>query len=281
MNSFIKKFAIVFVAVFIASFFMVKLGAIGVVLFIVVLLGGMFWIFKSMGGGMSNLLKGEDIPNGVSATATVISSRQGNMRISMGVQQSFQLIIEVNVTNGQETWPATIKAMIPLTQVGVFQPGVSFSVKYDPNNRSRVIIDQSAGQQQQQHTTHVPGVGDYTTEMRQQGMAAAPIEISTKLAEQSTLINELSASPSAIKCTATIISSTKLYTNIMPGANVYNLKVKVNGNTSFDGEITCSIAAVSEYKIANGKNIYVIYDGNNPRRLGLTGLDQPNSAYQV
>src|SRR5690606_24035114 len=91
-------------------------------------------------------LKPKDIPNGLPATATVISCRQGNMSMSVGgVNQNYQLIIEVNVTNPQgETWQATMKEMINITQISVFQPGVSFAVKYDPNNESKVVFDQSA-----------------------------------------------------------------------------------------------------------------------------------------
>lgn len=101
-------------------------------------------VFFGMKVGKKSL-QPKDIPNGIPATATVISSRQGNMKMTMGgVQEFYQLIIEVNITDkyGQK-WPARIKEMVPLTEVGIFQPGVQFKVKYDPNDKSNVIIDRT------------------------------------------------------------------------------------------------------------------------------------------
>lgn len=85
------------------------------------------------------------IANGLPAVATVIQSYQGGQAILSGrVPTHYQLIIEVNVRNPHgETWKATMKEMLPVTQVGVFQPGVQFAVKYDPNNRNKVVIDQA------------------------------------------------------------------------------------------------------------------------------------------
>ena len=90
-------------------------------------------------------IKLKDIPNGLRAIATVTKCYQGGEAILAGrVATHYKLIIEVNVTNPQgETWPAKIKQMLPVTQIGMFQPGVSFAVKYDPNNRSKVVFDQS------------------------------------------------------------------------------------------------------------------------------------------
>lgn len=90
-------------------------------------------------------IKLKDIPNGLPAIATVIKCYQSGEAILSGrVATHYKLIIEVNVTNPQgETWPAKIKQMFPITQIGMFQPGVSFAVKYDPNNRSEVVLDQS------------------------------------------------------------------------------------------------------------------------------------------
>lgn len=93
-------------------------------------------------------IKLKDIPNGLPAIATVSSCYQSGQAASIGgATRYYQLIIEVNVTNPQgETWPAKIKQMFPITQIGMFQPGVSFEVKYDPNNRSKVVFDQTQQQ---------------------------------------------------------------------------------------------------------------------------------------
>lgn len=90
-------------------------------------------------------IKIKDIPNGLSAIATVTKCYQSGEAILSGrVATHYKLIIEVNVTNPQgETWQAKMKEMINITQIGMFQPGVSFAVKYDPNHRNKVVFDQS------------------------------------------------------------------------------------------------------------------------------------------
>lgn len=110
---------------------------IGFVIFIILLIYILQrWILGS--------LKPADIPNGLPATATVIKSYQAGMSMRAGANQFYSIVIEVNVTNPQgETWPTKIEQMLPVTQVGIFQPGVQFAVKYDPNNKSKVVIDQT------------------------------------------------------------------------------------------------------------------------------------------
>ena len=93
-------------------------------------------------------IKLKDIPNGLPAMATVTNCYQSGQAASTGgATRYYQLIIEVNVSNPQgETWPAKIKQMFAINQVGMFQPGVSFAVNYDPNNKNKVVFDQSQQQ---------------------------------------------------------------------------------------------------------------------------------------
>lgn len=123
---------------------------IGFVVFIVLLI---YVLQRWFLGG----LKPKDIPNGLPATATVIRSYQAGMSMRAGAYQFYSIVIEVNVRNPQgETWPAKIEQMLPVTEVGLFQPGVSFSVKYDPKNKSKVIIAHRV-QQQEMDYGNVPG----------------------------------------------------------------------------------------------------------------------------
>lgn len=102
-------------------------------------------IDRFMPKGFENPLRKKEIPNGLPATATVLRSYQGNMKVTFGgVQENFKMIIEVNVKNNSgETWEAKVEEMIPIHQIGIFQPGVSFKVLYDPDDRSKVVFDQS------------------------------------------------------------------------------------------------------------------------------------------
>lgn len=117
------------------------IGIIGVLLFIA------FTLFIVYFGQRlaRKAIQPKTLTNGIPAIATVVRSYQGNLSISMGgVNQNYQLIIEINLTNPQkETWSATMKEMINITQIGLFQPGVKFKVLYDPNDKSKVVFDQS------------------------------------------------------------------------------------------------------------------------------------------
>lgn len=116
------------------------LGIIGVFAFIAFILGLIYFLQRWLLGGLTP----KDIPNGLPGTATVIKSYQAGMSMKVGANQFYSLIIEVNVSNPQgETWQAKLEQMLPVTQVGIFQPGVQFAVKYDPNNKSKVVFDQA------------------------------------------------------------------------------------------------------------------------------------------
>lgn len=84
----------------------------------------------------------EYIPNGLLATATVISSKNMGTVASINDGKSwyYQLLIEANVTNGTESWQATIKHQGRDYEIKMYQPGITFSVIYDPNDKSRVIV---------------------------------------------------------------------------------------------------------------------------------------------
>src|SRR5690606_5842851 len=98
------------------------IGVVGFIVFISVMI---FLLKRWLLGN----LKPKNIQNGLLATATVIKSYQGGMAIRHGAHQYYSIVIEVNVANPQgETWLATMKEMVNITQIGIFQPGVSFKV---------------------------------------------------------------------------------------------------------------------------------------------------------
>lgn len=259
---------------------------IGFVLFII----GLIYVLQRwlLGG-----LKPKDIPNGLPATATVVKSYQCGMSMSAGANQFYSIVIEVNVTNTQgETWPAKIEQMLPITQVGIFQPGVSFAVKYDPNNKSKVVIDQTQqqgtnnvnaagfgqnfaqGQQIPFGSVNIPGIGTVDSIMANQAKHHQPQDIILKLQANSALLNELNANGNGVAASATVLSKTLLIENFMNGADVYQLRVSVNG---METDLTILIQKPSVYKIEPGKTVYVKYDHNNPQRVVMTGADKPDS----
>ena len=284
-----KKLAAIIIAVtlipmFIAFWFsgafsiMGPLGIIGMLAFLALLFGSMYFGGKYI----LNMTKPKTIENGVPATATVISCRQGNLKLTLGVTEVYKLIIQVNVTNAQgETWDATLEEMIPITQVTVFQPGVSFSVLYDPNDKSKVVINQNAGGSQAGNSVNVPGYGDITTQMANAAKQSAPQDVTALVTASSALIRELVIT--GVATTATVISNHVLYANYMTGADVYQLKLTVNATDRppFEANITFLLGKASLHKIEPGKTVYVRYDANNIYRTCLTGLDKPDSSVEL
>ena len=233
-----------------------------------------------------NMTKPKTLDNGVPATATVISCRQGNTKTSYGVLETYQLVIEVNVSNPQgETWTATMTEMIPLTQIAVFQPGVTFSVLYDPNDKSKVVIEQNSGGSQANNTTgnsmDIPGYGTVNSQMANEAKKAAPQDITLLVMSSSALVKELGTT--GVSAIGTIISNYLLYENYMNGTDVYQLKLNVIAidRSQFEADVTFLIGKSSLFKIEPGKTVFVKYDQNNTHRICVTGLDKENSGVEL
>lgn len=261
--------------IFGGSFWLIVIGFVAFIIVMIVVLQR--WLLAG--------LKPKDIPNGLPATATVIKSYQAGMAMRAGANQFYSIIIEVNVTNPQgETWSAKIEQMLPVTQVGIFQPGVSFAVKYDPNNKSKVVIDQSAqtsgSQQKPFGSVNVPGYGTVDSIMVQQAKQHQPQDIVLQLQATSALLNELNANGNGVTAEAEVLSKTQLIDNFMNGADAYKLRIRVNatGISSFETDVVLLIQKPSVYKIEPGKTVYVKYDRNNPQRTVMSGTDKPDSA---
>lgn len=274
-----------------------KSGAIGLINRV---LGPIFWIglvlfiafiFAAIFKAKKYLLKkisAREIPGGLPATATVISCAQGNMKLRMGVQEVYQLTIDVNVTNTQgETWPANLKEFIPITQVGVFQPGVTFSVVYDPNDRSKIALPQpgnanaTPGQNQGQPlptSIEVPGGATITSQMAAEAARNQPQNIVAKMKAHAALLNALQSN--GITSTATVLSYTTLLENYVDGVDAVEISLRVE-ITAVETIVMILTPKSSLHKIQPGKTIYVRYDPNNPNRVAISGLDRPVSVMAV
>ncbi|MFA7616303.1 MAG: hypothetical protein WCY16_06975 [Weeksellaceae bacterium] len=261
--------------IFGSSFWFIVIGFVVFIILIIYILQR--WL---LGG-----LKPKDIPNGLPATATVIKSYQAGMSMRAGANQFYSIIIEANITNPQgETWFEKIEQMLPITQVGIFQPGVSFAVKYDPNDRSKVVFDQSAqtsgSQQKPFGSVNVPGYGTVDSIMANQAKQHQPQDIVLQLQATSALLNELNANGNGVTAEAEVLSKTQLIDNFMNGADAYKLRIRVNATdiSSFETDVVLLIQKPSVYKIEPGKTVYVKYDRNNPQRTVISGTDKPDSA---
>lgn len=107
------------------------------------LVGGL--ILLSIGKLTSTVRKGmepEDIPNGIAAVGTITNFQQGSSVISIGVTEYYEMLIDLNIEAPDGSlWPVRIRQYVPLAQLNRYQIGRSISVKYDPNNRSKVVLN--------------------------------------------------------------------------------------------------------------------------------------------
>lgn len=285
MKNIVVYFVLGFIIIGAASMFLPQIAmnigdhgiTITVIAFTILVLLVTFGVKKMVRGAM----KVDDLPNGIPATATVISCSQGNYKVSFGgVQEVFQLIIEVSVENKEgETWQATIKAMIPLTQIAVFLPGVRFAVKYDPRNKKKVVIDQS--QVAQSPEVDIPGYGTMSQQNIQSAKQNAPKDITLRLEAANALLLELRMN--GVSTTATVLSKDLLYANYLPYVDAIQLKVQVNApdRPNFEGIVVALLGKDALLKVEIGRTVYIKYDRNNIQRVCLSGTDQPDTALKI
>jgi len=259
-------------------------GSIGALLFVAFIIGLVYFGQRWLLAG----LKPKDIPNGLPATATVIKSYQSGMSMKAGANQFYSITIEVNVTNPQgETWSAKIKQMLPVTQVGLFQPGVHFAVKYDPNNKSKVVFDQSAQTQNQANQAsninkamNNPNA-NYTNQDVINAAQAAPAELIQKVRYHSDLLKELLNTGAA--STAKVLGSDIALKDFMPGINTMKVTIEVKDTIidTFESEIYFITPASSMHKLEPNDIVHILYDKKNPRRVCISGTDKAISTVEI
>lgn len=261
-----------------------SIGIIAVFAFIAFILATVYFGQRWILGGM----KPKDIPNGLPATATVIKSYQAGMSMKAGANQFYSVVIEVNVTNPQgETWTAKIEQMLPVTQVGLFQPGVQFAVKYDPSDKLKVVIDQSAQTQNQANQAsninqamNNPNA-NYTNQDVINAAQAAPADLIQKVRYNSDLLKELTNIGEA--STAKVLGSEVALKDFMPGINILKVVIEVKNTIidTFESELHLITPATSMHKFEPNDTVYILYDKKNPRRVTISGTDKASTAMEI
>ncbi len=260
-------------------------GIIGPVFWIgiIVFIGFVFVIIFFAMKYAKKMIKPKTLTNGLPATATVIRSYQGNMKVTFGgVQENFRMIIEVNVRNNSgETWQAKMEEMIPIQQIGLFQPGVSFKVLYAPNDRSKVVFDQSQQPQKNTASVNIPGYGEVNAQTAQAAKQTAPQDITLRLQAAHALLQELEST--GVPAPATVLSNQIICPNYMNGTDVYQLKLQVNapGMAPFEADVIALIAKTAIHKIEPGKTVYVKFNYNNPQRIVMTGTEKADDVIKI
>lgn len=82
-------------------------------------------------------LKKRLLKEGLAGTGTLINVRETSMRINNAVVM--ELTLDIKSTLG-ESWQAKVKQPITLFQTRLLNPGATFNILYDANDKTKVII---------------------------------------------------------------------------------------------------------------------------------------------
>lgn len=117
--------------------------ACGCVITLAVLGGTGFIIYKAFGSTFKNMAGNRNVlQNGVSAPAVIISVQDTGVTMNDNPQARIHLRV---MPMGGEPFEADTTTFVGRFQVGMFVPGASLMVKYDPSDKTKVAIE-SVGQ---------------------------------------------------------------------------------------------------------------------------------------
>jgi hypothetical protein len=86
----------------------------------------------------------KDIKDGIPAIAQVKQSQQGNKRVTYGVTDYYQVIIDAEiVADDGKSWSVTFKEMAAIIDFPKIQPGQNVAVKYDPKDSTNICFDRN------------------------------------------------------------------------------------------------------------------------------------------
>jgi hypothetical protein len=88
----------------------------------------------------------ELLATGVTAPATLISMQQTGMKTTVGVNESWQvnLLLQVQPADGS-AFQAQVPHMVSVLEIPQYQPGATLIVRFDPNDRTKVAVLNNLG----------------------------------------------------------------------------------------------------------------------------------------
>ncbi|MCQ3939182.1 MAG: hypothetical protein DPW18_19365 [Chloroflexi bacterium] len=111
----------------------------GCLITLVTLAGAGFLVYKAFGGTFKNMAGNSSIlRTGVSAPAVILNVQDTGVTMNDNPQARIRLRV---MPVGGEPFEAETTAFVGRFQVGMFVPGASLMVKYDPNDKTRVAIE--------------------------------------------------------------------------------------------------------------------------------------------
>jgi hypothetical protein len=123
------------------------MGALAVVLgvgFTIVVVAGVFFLIWRIfsGLGRANAERERLLREGMQAPARILSVAMGGMTMTVGVHRHLQLKLTVEVQpSHRPAYQAVVTTMISELQIPQVQPGLAATVRYDPNDPSKVVLE--------------------------------------------------------------------------------------------------------------------------------------------
>jgi hypothetical protein len=209
-------------------------------LFTVVMLAGMgFMMYKVFGSTFKSMAGNKAVlQTGVSAPATILSMEDTG--VTMNYSPQARLTLQVTPA-GRAPFQAVATTFIGRMQIGMIIPGATVTVRYDPNDISKVAIE---------------SIG-------------APNSIQSAMLAQDQYYEQLRKTGEEAE--AIILSVQDTGMRVEGGGSLRRFKFEVTSrfDGTFEAETQAAIADASREKYAVGKKVYVRYDPSNKAQVAL------------
>ena len=212
-------------------------------LIVAIVLGVSGFVLYRLFSGMSknkNLVK-----TGVAAPAVIISVEDTG--VTMNNSPQARLTLQVTPAD-RPPFQAITTTFVGRMQIGMLVPGASVTVRYDPNDISKVAIE-SLG-----------------ASAVNSGNVAA---VQSAMQAQDQYYGQLRKTGEEAK--AVILTATDMNVRVEGGASMFRLTFEVTPRVGepFKAESQAAIGDISREKYSAGKSVYVFYDPNNKAQVAL------------
>jgi len=256
---------------------------------------GCSFIWFGLGKKLGGMLKPQDIVDGVTGTASIVTFQQGSMRITVGGMTSYQLTFTLDVmVPGQAPYRVSgFQTMFPMIRLGQLRPGAQIPVRIDRNDPKRMAFDfdapagEMAMQQQQmqqmqpmqaQMGAGMPGMNPYAPQpsalpnAAQVGAAFQQLSQQGALAQAVANVPHSSAAELLARGTpgrASVLTATPTGQTLPDGRFVFAFTMQVwmqGSQQPIQAAVLHAVPAQAMARAVPGASLAVAVDPSNPTR---------------
>jgi len=193
--------------------------------------------------------------SGARAVGTLVDAQETGLYINR--QPQMELRLRVATASG-ESWEAAVRDLVPMSKLYLLQPGTRFAVRFDPQDRSRVVLapDDAAAD----------------------ASAAQRESVEAFLTQVDALRDQLMTTGRLAR--AEIVAMAPMGFNVNGDNPMVSALVRVlpDAEPPFSGQVTFVIAGASLGKVQPGRSVWVRFDPADRSKLVLTGTDRPDTS---